>query len=110
MARGNTPGGLTRKERLLRHVDVAEDECWEWRAFIRPNGYGQFNKNEYAHRVSYEEFVGPIPEGLVIDHLCRNRSCINPEHLEPVTQHENLLRGNGWAGQRHRANLARSAT
>jgi HNH endonuclease len=49
----------------------------------------------YAHRVAYEMWFGPIPDGLVIDHLCRNRACVNPAHMEPVTHRENLLRGTG---------------
>lgn len=70
-------------------------ECWEWRA-AKEAGYGRFGRRDatsQAHRISYENLVGPIPEGLVLDHLCRNRSCVNPEHLEPVTIGENVLRG-----------------
>lgn len=57
-----------------------------------PNGYGRFG-DQRAHRVSYEWEFGPIPDGLQIDHLCRNRACILPEHLEAVTQQENMRRG-----------------
>lgn len=71
--------------------------CWEWRGKIdKSTGYGRFKmggKSPTAHRLSYEWSVGPIPDGLVIDHLCRNRRCVNPAHLEPVTQQVNVLRG-----------------
>ena len=76
-----------------------ETECWEWQGFRMPLGYGQFGhksdgKNQmlYAHRVSYTWFVGPIPDGLTIDHLCRNPRCVCPWHLEPVTNAENIRR------------------
>lgn len=71
------------------------DKCWEWTASILANGYGQFHapSTTLAHRFSYELHKGPIPDGLVIDHLCRNRRCVNPEHLEAVPQRVNLLRG-----------------
>jgi hypothetical protein len=75
------------------------DACWEWRASKYPTGYGAYNldgKNvRPAHRVAYEDTNGPVPVGLVLDHLCRNRSCVNPAHLEPVTIGENVLRGVG---------------
>lgn len=76
--------------------------CWEWAASRKPNGYGQFGmpgrrSPQLAHRVAYELLVGPIPEGLCLDHLCRNRGCVNVDHLEPVTQGENTRRGfGGW--------------
>lgn len=82
------------------------DKCWVWQASLR-NGYGQFSHNgspQYAHRVVYEEFVGPIPEGLVLDHVvCQNPPCVNYTHVEPTTQAENVLRGNSLFAQRARA-------
>jgi hypothetical protein len=73
-------------------------ECWEWLAGKDRCGYGQFSiarKHRGAHRVSWELTTGPIPEGLQLDHLCRNRACVNPAHLEPVTYTVNYLRGEG---------------
>jgi hypothetical protein len=70
--------------------------CWYWVGKIGQNGYGYLNEGHtrhLAHRWSYEHNVGPIPDGLSIDHLCRVTYCVNPEHLEPVTHRENVLRG-----------------
>lgn len=70
--------------------------CWHWSGRVGPRGYGIFgNKNSSAHRLAYEMRCGPVPDGLVIDHLCRNPLCVNPEHLQAVTQKENTLRGVG---------------
>lgn len=76
--------------------------CWLWLNFLTDDGYGVIfsdRKTKRAHRVAYELFRGEIPDGLVIDHLCRNRCCVNPWHLEIVTRRENTLRGVGPSAQ-----------
>ena len=75
-----------------------KDRCWPWLAG-KTRGYGRFyirRVGKQAHRIAYELLVGPIPDGLDLDHLCRKHSCVNPRHLEPVTRRENLLRGIGF--------------
>jgi hypothetical protein len=72
------------------------DECWIWVGRLNRNGYGRVRTPEgemMAHRTSYEAHVGPIPDGLLLDHVCRVRCCVRPSHLEPVTHRENTLRG-----------------
>lgn len=84
---------------------VRRGTCWEWTG-RRTRGYGQFGWNGrgwFTHRLAYEALVGPIPDGLVLDHLCRNPPCVNPNHLEPVTQGENVRRGY-WGTRTHCSN------
>lgn len=90
-------------ERLSKHTDATDPErCWEWGGTRDRDGYGMITwkgKTRQAHRVSYEEHHGmPIPEGLQIDHLCRNQPCVNPKHLEAVTPRTNALRSNSVSG------------
>lgn len=97
-------------ERFWSHVEIrGADECWLWTASMDKDGYGQFTVGEgkvRAHRFAYELLVGPIPEELVLDHVrargCVSRSCVNPTHLEPATQGENVRRGGNWLRQRDR--------
>lgn len=77
---------------------INTDDCWLYAGYKSDLGYGQLwvNRKRYiVHRLSYETFVAPIPDGLLIDHLCSVRHCINPDHLEPVTARVNTLRGQG---------------
>lgn len=84
------------KYRLLDKIVIDEAGCWVWTACLDRYGYGKIsvkNKKQKAHRTAYEEFIGSIEEGMVLDHTCRIRACINPGHLEPVTMAENTRRG-----------------
>jgi len=81
-------------------LDLGQSECWPWTGRIDRHGYGQIEAKSNgrrvqvgAHRAVYLFIQGDIPEDLVLDHLCRNRSCVNPSHLEPVTQAVNIQRG-----------------
>lgn len=105
------PAPITDIERFDRYVDTTED-CWKWKGSLTAAGYGLFTsnyQNQYAHRWAYELFVGPVPDGLDIDHECHNRAfnlglcsggskcphraCCNPAHLAPATRKKNLNHG-----------------
>lgn len=87
----------TAEERFRAKFQVDEATgCWVWTASRFPAGYGQFRwstaKNGYAHIWAYERYIGPVPKGMELDHLCRRRECCNPLHVEPVTHRENIMR------------------
>ncbi|HEC61086.1 MAG TPA: HNH endonuclease [bacterium] len=78
-------------------ISPAPNGCWEWLGNKFSNGYGEFwldGHNIDSHRIAYQLHIGPIMDGLVLDHSCKNHGCVNPSHLEPVTQVENCRRGN----------------
>lgn len=92
---------------LQERVVVSVNGCWLWRNGLDSNGYGVVRTSASrtpAHRYVYEALVGAIPKKLQLDHLCRQRRCVNPDHLQPVTQQENILRGTSPAAIAARQN------
>lgn len=87
------------QDKFMTLVSVEQD-CWRWMGSVRGGRYGQFydpraKKMQLAHRISFELFNGPPPPGLVIDHICRNKVCVNPKHLRAISNKENVLIGDG---------------
>ncbi len=88
-------GTYRSQEWLDARIAYADSGCWEWHGRMDKHGYGQpqiDGRNVFAHRFVYTLLVGPIPAGLALDHLCSNKCCVNPQHLEPVTIAENRIR------------------
>lgn len=95
----NAFGRVSEMERFWKKIDRSR-ECWIWTGAKDPTGYGRFHVrvgdryvDALAHRFAYERLIGPVPDGLTIDHLCRNRSCVNPKHMKLVSVQTNILRG-----------------
>ena len=93
---------MTPLERRIAERIVVEDhdgwDCWIWQGRKTHNGYARFSfasRDQGVYNLMYEILIGPIPEGLELDHLCKRPACVNPFHCEPVTHRENLMRGNG---------------
>lgn len=98
------------REEIQQWIQVDDNGCWVWQRMVTPSGYGRvyYRRATYAaHRFMYTIFKGPIPDNLVLDHLCRNRACCNPDHLEPVTISENVKRGNAPNYVTHRERVCR---
>jgi len=99
--RTSSCGCLQLRGPALERLEIRTDrtgECWLWTGRLNGSGYAEMKldgRYQMAHRVAYQEIVGPIPEGMQLDHLCRVRHCVNPAHLEPVTSRENTIRGKG---------------
>jgi hypothetical protein len=85
------------QEYILQRIEVDSiTGCWKWRLSLNHDGYGRANykhRQMLAHRTSYEAFVGEVPAGQELDHLCRTRECVNPDHLEAVSHYVNIMRG-----------------
>ena len=95
-------------ERLLGNLEENGEGCLIWGNQTAGDGYRQISyegSRVYAHRLAYEMFIGPIPDGMELDHLCRNRGCVNPAHLEPVSHRENTLRGSTFAAEHPKADM-----
>lgn len=103
--------GVPLEVRMLAKIRKTPGGCWVWLGAVGTSGYGRISSavwDDYAHRVAYTLWVGPIPPGLTVDHLCENPLCCNPGHLEAVTAGENSLRGDGACARNARKTVCRA--
>lgn len=102
----SSPITLSRwNERVAPYLAITDEGCWEWQRARTPNGYGKIHINrslQYVHRLSHEVWVGPLVDGLEVDHLCVNPPCANPAHLEAVTRRVNTLRSRNFTAEQAR--------
>ena len=97
--------GLNTILKLISNCEITESGCWEWQGLKHRSGYGQITTlsgRDYTHRVAWALMIGPIPEGMVIDHICRNRTCFKPSHLRVTTHRQNILAGTGASARNYR--------
>ncbi len=102
--------GMDAIDRFWCKVSISDSGCWQWLDLQNYAGYGRFwfnGKMLRAHKFSYNLFIGEVPEGLELDHLCRNRLCVNPEHLEAVAHQANSSRGEVGAWERAKTHCPR---
>lgn len=95
------------KQKILSKILIDPNtECWLWQGYADRDGYARIEviggKNKFVHRLSYEAFTGSIPEGMSIDHICKNRGCCNPKHLQQLSIKENILRGDGASSKNNK--------
>jgi len=98
------PRGAWANRAPIADLFDATGDCWDWLASKNPKGYGQVRHDEktwQAHRLVWTALVGPIPDGMVVDHMCRNRGCVNPDHLRLVTWKQNTLENSVGVAAKH---------
>ena len=97
-----TPRQLNSFDR--RHMPEPNTGCWLWIGGLKPDGYARFNTRKTGHQMSFEHWIGKVPEGKEIDHICNMRCCVNPKHLQAITHKENIAKSGAWEFNRKKTN------